>query len=116
VSDFSAAGGRPEDNTEEVDALPVLAANGRQPAVAGARAPEPVRPASRPLPAAAVAASGFLAGAAVAGFVHRRRRRRVPALRRLRRPRGAEGPVGELVQVIGSRSLLVDVHLLSNRD
>jgi hypothetical protein len=68
--------------------------------------------------AAAVAACGFVAGAAFLGLVHRRQRR-APALARLadrgragrrssRRSRGA----GERLEIVGSRSLLVDVHLL----
>ena len=82
-------------------------------------------PAARPtgaimpaVQAAAVAAGGFVAGAAVVGLVHRRHRRshRLPAGRRGRRGlvRGerAAGVASELVQIVGSRSLLVDVHLL----
>jgi len=66
--------------------------------------------------AAAAAAGGFVAGAAVLGLVHRRQRR-AAALARSRRGRrlgrrGDSGGVGELVQIVGSRSLLVDVHLL----
>ena len=67
--------------------------------------------------AAAAAAGGFVAGAAFLGLVHRRQRRATaPARsRRGRRPgrRGdSGGGVGELIQIVGSRSLLVDVHLL----
>ncbi len=60
----------------------------------------------------AVAASGFIAGAAIAGLASRRRRRR--ATRALPRPRrrGGETPGAELLQIVGTRSLLVDVHLL----
>jgi hypothetical protein len=69
--------------------------------------------------AAAVAAGGFVAGAAVVGLVHRHQRRspaRVKggrAGRELGR-RGARGTsrAGELLQIVSSRSLLVDVHLL----
>jgi hypothetical protein len=100
---------------EEVDALPVLAgADGidrRADAGAGLRAAGPG------VQVAAVAATGFVAGAAVVGLVHRRRRRHALAPRRAARrhaPRG--GPVGELVQIVGTRSLLVDVHLLGGRD
>ena len=113
-------------DTEEVDALPVLAdeptvvragpsgrglASGWRSAGAGVPAVQ----------AAAVAAGGFVAGAAVVGLVHRRRR---PALtkgrragRRLSRG-GRDGRsvsrAGELLQIVGSRSLLVDVHLLGS--
>jgi hypothetical protein len=113
---------------EEVDALPVLA---EQPAFvrpypfAGAlsrdwRAPGAVITAVQ---AAAVAAGGFVAGAAVVGLVNRRHRNAASATgRRPSRPgragrsarAGERG--GELVQIIGSRSLLVDVHLLGGRD
>lgn len=67
--------------------------------------------------AAAMAAGGFVAGAAVAGLAHRRgrggthpraRRRRSGAGRRGSR----NGKVGEMVQIVGTRSLLLDVHLL----
>ena len=75
--------------------------------------------------AAAVAAGGFVAGAAVAGLVTRRHRQ-AGALAKGRRSgrrvgrggrgRGAAPSAGELVQIVGSRSLLVDVHLLGGRD
>lgn len=61
--------------------------------------------------AAAVAAGGFVAGAAVVGLVHRRQRRS-GAIAKARRGAGRGGRAGELVQVLGSRSFLVDVHLL----
>jgi hypothetical protein len=115
---------------EEVDGLPVLA---QQPTVVstysfpGALSGE-TRPANTMLPAvqaAAVAAGGFMAGAAIVGLVARRQRRSSALskghragrdLRRGgRRPR-AGSRAGELVQIVGSRSLLVDVHLLGGRD
>ncbi|HEX4467689.1 MAG TPA: hypothetical protein VH025_10915 [Solirubrobacteraceae bacterium] len=79
-----------------------------------------VRPAVQ---AVAVAAGGFVAGAAVVGLVHRRQQR---ALSTGRGRRGALGKgrsasaatkagargAGELLQVVGTRTLLVDVHLL----
>lgn len=65
--------------------------------------------------AAAAAAGGFVAGAAVVGLVSRRRSgvaltkgRRPRPLRRARQ--GQAGP--ELLQVVGTRTLLLDVHLL----
>jgi hypothetical protein len=110
------------DETEEVDALPVLAdeptvlastARGLPAEGGSGRAVVPA------VQAAAVAAGGFVAGAAVVGLVHRRRR---PALAKGRRARrlGKAGRkdartvnrAGELLQIVGSRSLLVDVHLL----
>ncbi len=75
--------------------------------------------------AAAVAAGGFFAGAAVVGLVTRRQRQSAAlakgrrAGRRLSRGgrrRGGAPSAGELVQIVGSRSLLVDVHLLGGRD
>jgi hypothetical protein len=87
----------------------------------------PARDAQAMMPAvqaAAVAAGGFVAGAAVIGLVTRRQRRAVAlskgrnAGRRLARGRrrGTQSAAGELVQIVGSRSLLVDVHLLGGRD
>lgn len=72
--------------------------------------------------AAAVAAGGFVAGAAVVGLVARRQRH-TAALAKSRgagrlargRRRGGAPSAGELVQIVGSRSLLVDVHLLGGR-
>ena len=68
--------------------------------------------------AAAAAAGGFVAGAAVVGLVgHRRRRaallegaRRGRTLARRGSARG--GGATERLQIVGSRSLLLDVHLL----
>jgi len=77
--------------------------------------------------AAAVAAGGFAAGAAVVRLANRRReralahsrrgrsitrpRRRSPLLRRGRARADREG-AATLLEIVGSRSLLVDVHLL----
>jgi hypothetical protein len=95
-------------DTEEVDALVVLPEATVLAAQPPARAMVPVAQ------AAAVAAGGFVAGAAVVGLVGRRRARtRVLTARRRggkERTRGAE-----LLQIVGSRSLLVDVHLLGGR-
>lgn len=120
-------------DTEEVDALPVLADG---PAVVRAyalpRAPTTYwRSAGVAIPAipavqvAAVAAGGFVAGAAVVGLVNRRHRH-APAVSSPRRAgrglgRGSRekrgsSRAGELVQIVGSRSLLLDVHLLGGRD
>jgi hypothetical protein len=109
--------------SEEIDALPVLAAearvldsrNGSE--LAAQRRSAVTIPAVQ---AAAVAAGGFVAGAAVVGLVHRRQRQAALTKgkragrelgRRSRRGRRS-GTAGELVQIVGSRSLLVDVHLL----
>ncbi len=117
---------------EAVDALPVLAgathAVGAQPP-RGAL-PDERRPLGSVLPAvqaAAVAAGGFVAGAAVVGLVHRRQRRASTLAKGRRAGRigsgnrarlasgsrlGSRARPPELVQIVGSRSLLVDVHLL----
>jgi hypothetical protein len=99
------------EEIEVLDAIPVLA-------------PEPSRALVSSLPPtvrmAAVAAGGFVAGAAIAGLVHRRGRHGWASPRRERAGRGLGrhgrasrgGRAGELVQIVGSRSLLVDVHLL----
>lgn len=106
-----------------VDALPVLAGPPRivdARAFPGALSSE--RRAVTMIPAvqaAAVAAGGFVAGAAVLGLVHRRQRHS-GALSKGRRAgrelsrRGGRRPsrAGEMVQIVGSRSLLLDVHLL----
>jgi hypothetical protein len=115
-------------DTEEVDALPVLAdeptviasSAGTLPAQAG-----PGRAVVPAVQAAAVAAGGFVAGAAVVGLVHRRRRsaalakgRRAGRLSRARPRRDGRSAnkAGELLQIVGSRSLLVDVHLLGGAE
>jgi hypothetical protein len=102
----------------EGDALPVLAKGA---VVSELRPLSGLSRASSPalvpaVQAAAAAAGGFLAGVAVIGLVNRRQRR---SARLVRRPRAGRAPRGrraakggELVQIVGSRSLLVDVHLL----
>jgi hypothetical protein len=122
VSDSSddTAGAEATHEVETVDALPVLA---HEASVLGA---DPfsgqLSRSSAALPAvqaAAVAAGGFVAGAAVVGLVTRRQRRsalsKARSKPRLGRRRGAGTSAGELVQIVGSRSLLVDVHLLGGR-
>jgi hypothetical protein len=68
--------------------------------------------AERSVPAAllpAVAAGSFAAGAAALGLV-KRRRTRAPVARG-RRLRGRSS--GERLQIVGTRSVLLDVHLIS---
>ena len=119
---------RPEDpqapgagEPEEIDGLPVLAEEARVVArpVFGALTDRRATVMIPAVQAAAVAAGGFVAGAAVVGFVHRRQRHSAAlakggrAGRELgRRGRRGGGRASELVQIVGSRSLLVDVHLL----
>jgi hypothetical protein len=98
-------------STEVVDAHPVLA-------------PEPVfkelavRSPAPGVQAAAAAAGGFVAGAAMLGLMHRRHSKRtVVAGARSARRAGRAGKkrsksMGELVEVVATRTLLVDVHLL----
>jgi hypothetical protein len=94
---------------QEVDAVPVLA-------------PEPVgrggliRSVAPAAQAMVLAASGFVAGATVVGMAARRRGRgaRAPAKRRGVRKGGKRG--GETVKIVGTRSLLVDVHLLGGAE
>ena len=88
----------PEDFQDEevVDGLPVPAA----PAVV-----EPALPVAVPArQAAALAATGFVAGAATVAVVHRRRNR-VPRRKRKKAKNG-------LGDIVASNSFLVDVHLL----
>jgi hypothetical protein len=100
-------------STEVVDAHPVLA-------------PEPIfkelaarpSPAAHPATTAAAAAGGFVAGAAMLGLVHRRHSKRLalasarPARRLGRAGKKRSKSVGELMEVVATRTLLVDVHLL----
>ncbi len=95
---------------QEVDAVPVLV-------------PEPVRrggliravaPATQ---AMVVAASGFVAGAAVVGLAVRRRGGAARGSAKRRggvRKRG--GGRDQTVKIVGTRSLLVDVHLLGGAE
>jgi hypothetical protein len=81
------------------------------PVVAEVRTLEPVRPASSPaVQAAAVAATGFVAGAATVALARRRAARRAQPAARRRKPRSR---VAELGEVVASRSFLVDIHLLN---
>jgi hypothetical protein len=65
-----------------------------------------------PAQAAAVAVTGFVAGAATLALMHRRRSRRALG-RSPRRRRGLGRGRGETITVAGTRSFLVDVHLLN---
>ena len=105
------------------ETLPVLA---REAQVLPARAAAASRSGGVAVPivqAAAAAAGGFVAGAALAGLARRRQRRlaavkprRVTRARRRSASGGrSAGRPAELVQIVGSRSLLVDVHLLGER-
>ncbi len=83
---------------ETVDGVPVLA---------DVRAIQPASPASLPaVQAAAVAATGFVAGAATLALVRRHSARKLARGRQQRRTVDA-------LPIIGSRSFLVDVHLIA---
>jgi hypothetical protein len=103
------------------DALPIVARDVRIVAREGGREPVAPQPrlASRPaVQAAAVAAGGFVAGAAVLGLVQRRNRAaatlaRGSRRRALSRRTGAAPPAAaQTLQVMSSRAFLVDVHVL----
>jgi hypothetical protein len=92
---------------EEVDAVPVLAED------PGELAPSPSGPGAGLVvakQAAAVAATSFAAGVATVAVV--RGARAVRARRRARSRRGVQ----QLAPVLGTRSFLIDVHLLGSRD
>ena len=95
-----------EDDVEEIDALPVMAA-----APLPAPAPEPprgmvVRPVGQVVAqAAAVAVTSFAAGALATAVV---RKAMKPARRPVRRD--------ETLQVVATRTFLVDVHMLGARE
>ena len=86
-----------DDEIEVIDGLPVVAAHTR----VLERSESAMLPARQ---AAALAATGFAAGAVTAAVVTRRR-----ASRPARRRKGKKGAIGEIVS---SNSFLVDVHLL----
>lgn len=87
----------PPETEEIVDGLPVLAE---------VRAIERVAPAALPaVQAAAAAATGFVAGAATLALVRRHSARK---LARVSSRRGASG-----LPIVGTRSFLVDVHLIA---
>jgi hypothetical protein len=118
-----AAAARANSEVPATDALPVLAGDAALLDVRRVDAIQPRAPQSLALPvvqAAAAAAGGFVAGAAVVGLAHRRARR--AALGKPRRAaravtRGARSSSrgGETAQIVGSRSFLIDVHLLGER-
>ena len=88
-----------ESAEETVDGLPVLAE---------VRA---IEPASRALPAvqaAAAAATGFVAGAATIALVRRHSTRKLARTQR----KAPKRPV-DMLPIVGSRTFLVDVHLIA---
>lgn len=88
-----------EEEEEVVDGLPVLAE---------VRTIEPPSPAALPaVQAAAAAATGFVAGAATIAIFRRR------SARRLARARENNRRVTDGLTIAGTRSFLVDVHLIA---
>jgi hypothetical protein len=84
--------------------------------LASARAIEPSREAAGAPPlrqVAAVAATGFVAGAATAAVLGRRLARRQAV--RGAGTRAALRPAGDALEVVGSRRFIVDVHTLTRR-
>jgi hypothetical protein len=97
-----------ELDVEEVDGLPVLAdVRPLEPArpQTGAALAQTAAPATKPV---AATATGFVAGAATAAVLGRHL-----LGRRLARPR--LGPRAELLEVVATRSYLVNVHVLGRR-
>lgn len=91
---------QPAEREETVEAVPV---------VSDVRTLEPARAAQLPaVKAAAVAVTGFVAGAATVVAINHRARRR-PGRIGARRRRGRDG---EVLSVLGTRSVLLDIHLL----
>jgi hypothetical protein len=102
VSDELERTGLPEEGEEEVDGLPVLAeVRPIEPAAETAPAPIPA------VQAAAVAATGFVAGAATVALMMRRNARKVGRLPAAARGNGEESPLP------GVRTFLVHVHFLN---
>ncbi|MBB4662665.1 hypothetical protein [Conexibacter arvalis] len=90
----------PLEPEETVDAVPV---------VDEVRALEPAQPRLPAVKAAAVAATGFVAGAAtVVAISHRAAKRRGGRVGSRRR----KGSNGESFSIVGTRSVLLDIHLL----
>ena len=86
---------------ETVDAVPVL--------MTEVRALDRVRRTPPAVQAAAVAGVGFVAGAATIVAIRRRTASKAPSRRLARRKRGGRD---ETLSVLGTRSFLLDVHLL----
>ena len=106
-------------DAEQSEILPIAPEQGEVVSARPAGAELQSRRSAGSLPAvqaAAAAAGGFVAGAAVVGLMgrHHRRRAALDAGRRslLGRRSSRNAAPGERLQIVGSRSLLLDVHLL----
>jgi hypothetical protein len=105
-------------DSEVVDALPVLAGDSAEESAGYGREIVP-RGAPPIVQTAVVAAGSFVAGAAVLGLVHRRQTRRAALAaarprRRIARAVPRAKQVGGIAEIVASRSLLVDVHVLGS--
>jgi hypothetical protein len=102
LSEPEADGSAAEPDVEIVDGFPVLAE---------VRTVERATPAALPaVQVAAVAATGFVAGAATVALVRRRAARKVA-----RNGRGAARRAVDLLPIAASRSFLVDVHVIGKQ-
>lgn len=99
AEDVVAPEGVVETVEETVDGLPVLAEVRPLPAATPAVLPA--------VQAVAVAATGFVAGAATLALVRRHTARRVA------RSRSAPRRAVDMLPIVGSRTFIVDVHLLA---
>jgi hypothetical protein len=75
------------------------------------------RPLAGPVQTAAAAAGGFVVGATLLGLAHRRHSKRAALAsarspRRIGRAAKRSKSVGEVVDVVATRSLLLDIHVL----
>jgi hypothetical protein len=102
LSESENGGSAAEPEVEIVDGLPVLAE---------VRTVERAAPAALPaVQVAAVAATGFVAGAATVALVKRRAARKVA-----RNSRGGPRRAVDLLPIAASRSFLVDVHVIGKQ-
>jgi hypothetical protein len=102
LSESENGGSAPEPEVEIVDGLPVLAE---------VRTVERAAPAALPaVQVAAVAATGFVAGAATVVLVKRRAARKV-----VRSGRSGSRRAADLLPIAASRSFLVDVHVIGKQ-
>jgi hypothetical protein len=103
ANDVVDAGMHPDAEEETVDGVPVLAE---------VRTIERTSPAALPVVrAAAAAATGFVAGAATLALVKRHSARKLPLAQRSAPRR----PV-DMLPIVGSRTFLVDIHLIGKPD
>jgi hypothetical protein len=99
------------EEPEVVDGLPVLSSDDAHTAIEPSRRPALIQPKQ----VAALAATGFVAGAATVAIVHRRRKALPgrPLARRLGTGAAKKKTNGMLLgEVVTSQSFLVDVHVL----